>query len=70
MHRKRRADDDLYSNLNVTTEPVIAIYVGNSKTESNNKMVMIGNAFWEVHEKEMKFYFDNNTGGINVYQAS
>ena len=31
---------------------------------------MIGNAFWEVHEKEMKFYFDNNTGGMNVYQAS
>jgi len=56
LHRKRRAEDDLYSNLNVTTEPVIALYVGASKSTPGNRMVMINNTCWEVEEKKMKFY--------------
>lgn len=69
LHRKRRAEDDLYSNLNVTTEPVIALYVGASKSTPGNRMVMINNTCWEVEEKKMKFYFSKRDGGLDVRQA-
>ena len=69
LHRKRRAEDDLYSNLNVTTEPVIALYIGTSKSTPGNRMVMINNTCWEVEEKKMKFYFSKTDGGLDVREA-
>ena len=69
LHRKRKAEDDLYSNLNVTTEPVIALYVGTSKTAPGNRMVIINNTCWEVEENKMKFYFNKTDGGLHVRQA-
>ena len=69
LHRKRTLTDDLYSALNITSKPTIAIYVGASKTGPSHKLVMIANSYWEVEERDMKFYFDNIRGGADVREA-
>ena len=69
MHRKRTLTDDLYSALNITSKPTIAIYVGTSKSGPSHRLVMINSSYWEVEEREMKFYFNNIQGGNNVCKA-
>ncbi len=55
--RKRNESDNLFSNAEVTAKPVIGVFVGSTENK-NYKKVMVGNTFYEIKEREIKFYVE------------
>lgn len=57
LMRKRNESDNLFSNAEVTAKPVIGVFVGSTENK-NYKKVMVGNTFYEIKEREIKFYVE------------
>ena len=57
LMRKRNEGDNLFSNAEVTAKPVIGVFVGSTENK-NYKKVMVGNTFYEIKEREIKFYVE------------
>jgi len=55
--RKRNEKDNLFSNAEVATKPVIGVFVGEAENRDYKK-VMVGDTFYEVNNKEIKFYVE------------
>lgn len=58
--RKRNQADNLFSNAEVTAKPSIGVYAGSAENSQYRK-VMIGNTFYDIKEREIKFYVERRS---------
>lgn len=63
LMRKRNEKDNLFSNAEVASKPIIGVFVGKTNDKQYRK-VMVGNTLYEVREKEMKFYVERRSAKI------